>query len=332
MLTSKKFLIPVALVAIGVIVVLAITLSANRSAPIAIAPQTTPLVLQLPTIPPPTLTTTSVRTQSSGRSIATTVKSTGTLLSAKQATLAFAVGGRVKEIKVEEGDKVKAGALLASIDTGSLDATVAQAQAVFDLAKATFNKVAAGPNADEIAVAKSNVDRARAAVNQAQAAYDRIGGATSPFVAMTAQALALEQATISYQAAVAQYRLAVNHPTEAELSVTGAQLAQAQAALDAAKNALNNAKIVAPFDGTVVSIVPKLGESVATNAPVMTLADLTKMQATVNLDENSLASVKVGQPVMLTVDALGGATLTGRVQNWVAWYCDDRRSQCAGHD
>ncbi len=317
MLMLKK---PTPRIAIGlgmagvIVVVLALAAGLNRPAAIAVAPTVTPLVIQHPTESPSTPTPIVSGARSAERFVATNVKGTGTLLSAKQATLAFAVTGRVKEFKVEEGEKVKVGTVLALLDTAFLESTVAQAQAAFDLGKASFNKVRAGPNADEVTIARSNLDRAKAAVDQAQAAYDRIGGASNPFSPMSAQGLALQQATSAYQAAVAQYNLAVNRPTETELGLAAAQLAQAQAALEAAKTSLANARIVAPFDGTVVSIVPKIGESVGANAPVMTLADLSKMQALVNLDENSLTGVKVGQPVILTVDAVGGATLTGRVR------------------
>jgi len=280
----------------------------------AAGPTVTPLVIQLPTEAPATPTPSALSTRLASRAGSFNVKANGTLLSSKQATLAFAVTGRVKEIKVEEGMKVKAGDTLASLDTGSLEVQVMQAQAAFNLAVVSFNKVKAGPNADEVAIAKSNLDRAKAAVDQAQAAYDRIGGASNPFSGLSPQALTLQQATSAFQAAVATYNLAVNRPTDVELGVAAAQLAQAQVTLEGAKVSLANAKIVAPFDGTVVAIVPKVGESIAANVAAVTLADLSKMQVIVNLDENSLTGIKLGQTVNLTVDALGGRPLTGKVR------------------
>jgi len=310
-------------IAIGVVVLVILALAAvvglalNRAATVAVAPTVTPLVVQLPTQVPATPTSVAANSNNARtqvRYVATGIKATGSLVSAKQAGLSFAIGGRVKEINVEEGAKIKAGAAIASLDTGTLDSTVAQAQAAFDMAKASFLSVKAGPNADQVAVAKANLAQAKAAVDQAQAAYDRIGGATNPFSALTPQALALQQTTNAFNAAVAQYNLAVNHPTDTELAIAGASLAQAQAALDAAKVSLANARIVAPFDGTVLAINPKVGEAVSANAVVATLADLKNMQVIVNLDENSLTGAKVGQNVSLTVDAIGGTVLTGKVR------------------
>lgn len=242
------------------------------------------------------------------------VKVAGTLVAVNQATLTFAMSGRLKELPVPEGTPVKAGTLLAALDTTTLELQVAQAKAALDLATTNWNTLQAGPTADAIALAKSNLDRAKAAVDQAQAAYDRIGGQRNPFSAMSAQGAALQQATLAYQIALAQYNLAVNHPTEAERAIGMAQLAQAQAAYDVARQNLNNARILAPFDGTIVSITPKIGESVSAFAPVMVFADLTQMQVLTSIDETTLANIKVGQAAAIFVDALQGKSLTGRVK------------------
>lgn len=311
---SLQFIIPAFLALAALALTIGCGASADRVGSGSQAPTVTPLVVKIPTEAAATLTPAALVTRVTSRSVSNSVKATGTLLSAKQAGLAFAVTGRVKQISVEEGAKVKAGVIMAQLDTGGLEATVGQAQAAYDLAKASFLLVQAGPNKDQVAIAKANLGNAKAAVDQAQAAYDRIGGASNPFSGISPQALALQQATNAFQAATAQYNLAVNHPTDTELAIAGAQFAQAQAALDVAKNSLANASIVAPFEGTVLAVTPKVGESVPANTVVMTLADLKNMQVVVNLDENSLTGVKVGQSVLVTVDAIGGRTLTGKVR------------------
>ena len=244
----------------------------------------------------------------------TKAKVAGSIVAANQASLTFATGGRLKELPVPEGARVKAGTLLAALDTAVLEAQVAQAKAASDLATANWNRIQAGPTSDDIALAKSRVDSAKAAVDQAQAAYDAIGGLRNPLIAMTGQSITLQQATLTYQAAVATYNLAVNHPTDSERAIGLAQLAQAQAAYDTAKQSLNNARIVAPFDGTLVSITPKLGESISANSPVLLFADLSQMQALAAIDETTLASIQVGQKATLFADAAPDKVLTGRVK------------------
>lgn len=238
-------------------------------------------------------------------------KATGNLTSANQATLAFQAGGRIKEIKVKEGDRVKAGDILASLDTTALDANIVQAQAALDSAAANLAKVKAGPTADDLIVARTNLDRAKVTMQQAQTAYDAI--AWRPDAPMTTQASTLQTATAAYQGALSQYNQTINHPTDAELKAAQATFAQAQASLETAKMNAANARITAPFDGTVVWLGLKLGESTSSGTAAITIADLPRMQVQVNVDEISGSSIKVGQSVSITLDSVPGKVLTGRV-------------------
>ncbi len=287
-------LVTLALLVVGVAAALVIALS--RPATAAAVPETK-----------------TIASQPSDVVVPQNLKSVGSLTTASQATLSFQMGGKIQEIDVKEGDHVKAGTTIASLDTSLLDLQVAQAQAAFNSASANLAHVKAGPTTDDLSVAKANLDHTKEVLNQAQAAYDRIGGDSNPFGALSPQALALQQAYSSYQAALGTFNLTVNHPTDTELKMAQAQLDQAQAALNLAKQNVANAKIVAPFDGTVVWIGPHVGEFIAPGAPTLNMADLTHMQVSVGVDENSLPMVKVGQAATITVDAVPGQTLSGKV-------------------
>jgi multidrug resistance efflux pump len=314
MFDRNEYKIAIGLALLAIVVVSVVACGANRPAATAVTATTTPVVIARPTEIPATPASDSARPVSSSRASANAIKATGNLLSENQATLSFQMSGRIKDVFVKEGDKVKAGAVLAALDTGTLETQVMQAQALFNAAAATFDKVKAGPTVDDVVLAKSNLDRAKAALDQAQTAYDRAGGASNPYIGMLPQSLALQQASSAYQGAVAQYNLTVNHPTASELAGAAAQVAQAQLALDSAKQTLVNAKLIAPFDGTVAAITAKVGESASPGVPAATVADLSKMQVQVNLDETSLTFVKVGQPVSLALDVLNGRPLTGKVR------------------
>lgn len=303
----------------AVAIILGLVLGGTRaaSAPVVVTP--TPLVLNLA----PTLGATPSSTVSApaGATAAPTrlalnapvLKFSGSLMSASQANLAFQMGGRVQELKVKEGDRVKAGTVLILLDTNTLQIQLQQAQAAYEAAQASYDKVKQGPTRDDVTVAKANLDKAKASLDQAQAAYDRIGGASNPFIAMSPQSAALQQASSTYQAAVAQYDQAVAHPTDTELRQAQAQFDQARAGLNLAQQNLTNAALTSPIDGTVTTLSPKLGETVAPGAPVATVADLQHMQVQVNVDETALATIKLNQPAALTLDALGGRSLTGHV-------------------
>lgn len=213
---------------------------------------------------------------------------------------------------------------------------VAAAQAQLAAAQAGLAQVKK-PTVNDLQMAKADLDTAKAALDQAQAAYDRAGGASNPYIGMTPQSLALQQASDGYLKAQAAYNARVNPsdaqlkqaqslvdqaqagltrlttPSPSDLKTAQAAVAQAQAALDLAKQNVANAKIVAPFDGTVVWVGPHLGESAAPNAPVVTIADLSRMQVQIGVDEHTLAQLKVGQTATISADALPGRKFTGRI-------------------
>jgi multidrug resistance efflux pump len=279
----------------------------------------------------------------------------------------------VKEIGVKEGDQVKAGAVLASVDASVFDLQVAQAQAALDIAQARLDalknpstadvtamqaSVASAeallaqlksPSANDVTSAKADLDSAQSALAAAQSSYDRAGGASNPFIGLTPQSLALQQASNAFQKAQAALNARVS-PSDAQikqaqaaveqaraqlarlttpgpndLKTTQAQVAQAQAGLDIAKQNITNTKIVAPMDGTILWIGPHVGETAAPGAPAITLADLKHMQVQIGADENTLALLNVGQTATITLDALPGKTLTGKVSR-----IDQMASMAAG--
>ncbi|MBI5304212.1 MAG: efflux RND transporter periplasmic adaptor subunit [Chloroflexi bacterium] len=299
-----------------------------------------------------------------------TIQVMGMFVAPNQAALTFKGGGRITELSVQEGATVKKGDTLALLDTVDLqlavlhaqaafagaqarlsqakspanDADIAAAQAVLDAAQKNYDKVRAGPTANQLVMLKAQAENAKATVDQAQAAYDRIGGASNPFIAMTPQSATLQQATNNYKAALATANDAATHPTDVELATAQAQLQQAQAArarlaptadniaaaqaqVDQAKAALalaqqqvTNATLTAPFDGTVIWIGPHAGETVGPTTPIATLADLTHLQLQGNLDQIFLGQIQVGQVVMIVPDAFKGKTVTGKVSRigWLA--------------
>jgi multidrug resistance efflux pump len=303
----NRFSIPIMLITLTFGLALTTACGANSPLNFSATPTATATRPPAPTPPPTATPAPSART-------APKIKVVGNLVAANQASLSFSTTGRVKELPAPEGTRVKAGALLATLDTGTLETQLAQAKAALDLGTATFARTVQGPTADDVAIARSNLERAKSAMDQAQSAYDRIGGSSNPTISTTAVALTLQQAIASYQGAIAQYNITVNHPTQAERDAGTATLAQAQAAYELAKQNLNNARLVAPFDGTVVSIIPKVGESANANTPAIIFADLSQMQVVINVDEGTLASIQISQAATILIDAFPDKQLTGRVK------------------
>jgi RND family efflux transporter MFP subunit len=100
----------------------------------------------------------------------------------------------------------------------------------------------------------------------------------------------------------------------ADIAVLEASVAQAQAGLDRAKAVREQADIVAPFDGTISDVLIRDGQYVNAGQPIVLLGDLSRMQIeTTDLNEKDVAGLKIGDKVMVTVDALPGVQVEGTI-------------------
>ncbi len=183
-----------------------------------------------------------------------TVSATGPISPLRQAELAFTATGPIVKLPVKQGDTVKAGQVLATLDTRTLEFQLAQAEATLASAQAKLDQlktpnpsdVAAAqsslasaqaaleqvktPTQNDLTMAKADLDKARAALDRAQADYDRIGGASNPMIGMTQQSMTLQQASSDYQKAAAAYNAKVT-PSDSQLKQAQANLDQARAQL-----------------------------------------------------------------------------------------------------
>jgi len=90
-------------------------------------------------------------------------------------------------------------------------------------------------------------------------------------------------------------------------------ITSAQAKVDAAQATVDSLKIIAPFDGEVVVIYPRVGDLVNTNTEAAILVNRTSLFVDVSVDETTISAVKIGNPVTVTFDALPNLTITGKV-------------------
>ena len=155
----------------------------------------------------------------------------GEVVAAQEAQMGFPMAGQVEAVQVSLGDEVLEGDTLVSLESSTLQAGVAQAQAAVDAARAQlaelesgprpedlamadaayagalaqYHKLEAGPSDEERRIALAALRKAEAALIQAQAAYDAI--AWMEEVAEMPQTLALQLATLDYESALANYEL-----------------------------------------------------------------------------------------------------------------------------
>lgn len=143
---------------------------------------------------------------------------------AEQSILLAELGADQAELGVGQAQ-----AQLLRVQSPASQHDIATAQAALESARASYRRLVDGPTAEEIQVARTNLDQAKAALDQAQAAYDQV--ADRPDVAMLPQSLQLEQATIAYDAAKANFDLTMRRPSEAELAAARSSIVQAESSL-----------------------------------------------------------------------------------------------------
>src|ERR1700745_358830 len=188
--------------------------------------------------------------------------------------------GRITHLYVKEGDHVKAGTTLATVES-------VQPQAQADLEQKKLDYTRAQSLYEEKLIAKQDYDAKKAAYDMASATL------------------------LQRQAALAQARA----QTDSQRGHTNQAVASQRANYDALDKTISRA----PFDGLVTNVPVREGETVvvgiqnAGGATIMTLADMSVITAEVKVDETDIVNVALNQPADVTVDALPGRIFKGHV-------------------
>ncbi len=221
--------------------------------------------------------------------------------------------GRITHLYVKEGDHVKAGTTLATVENVQPTATVAAQEASIAAAHTDITSFLAAEKTAEanIAQAQADLEQKKLDYTRAQSLYNEKLIAKQDFDAKKA-AYDMSAATLSQrQAALAQAR--------AQTDSQRGHMNQAVASQRANYDALDKTISRAPFDGLVTNVPVREGETVvvgiqnAGGSTIMTLADMSVITAEVKVDETDIVNVSLNQPVDVTVDALPGRIFKGHV-------------------
>ncbi|MDB5432892.1 MAG: hemolysin secretion protein [Caulobacter sp.] len=231
------------------------------------------------------------------------------------------VSGYVTAVAVQDYQEVKAGQLLVQVDDRIFRQKVEQARAALAAQQATLanSKQTQGTAVAGVGQVDARIASARAALVQAQATQRRT--ATLRREGWVAQAQ-LETANTAVQAAQASLAEAQAARTAATTGVTSAVVGRdtlaanvqaAEATLKLAEIDLANTRIVAPVDGRLGEVGVRQGQYVTAGTQLMSLVP-RQVWVIANMKETQMARVRVGQPVVLKVDALNHATVKGHVE------------------
>ena len=222
------------------------------------------------------------------RNIVETVTASGKINPHTEVKLSSEVSGEIIELSAHEGDSIKKGQLLCVINPNVYDAIVKQTAASVDQMKAN------------LASSKANLIQTKAAFDQAKRNYERNKTLHDEKVVSDAD---FEAAKLSLDQADANYQSSLEQVNANDFSVKSAE-----AQLNQADDNLNKTKIFAPMSGIISLVNVKLGERVVGTAQMagtelIRIADLNYMQAEVDVNENDVLRITLGDTADIEVDA-----------------------------
>lgn len=225
----------------------------------------------------------------------------------REVTVGFRVAGRLAALRVDEGDPVKAGQELASLDTTPLQLELNEARANATALGKRLALLHAGFRPEEIAVARATVAERRAALLNAEQTLARQGqlaGTGAVAARLYDDALAArDEARARLQAAEATLAEQASGYRRQEIAEGEANHARALAAAAQAEQRLADAKLLAPADGTVLTRALESGAILAAGTPVYTLSLRAPVWARVYVGEAALGTVTAGREVLLYTDS-----------------------------
>jgi membrane fusion protein (multidrug efflux system) len=242
---------------------------------------------------------------------------------ANNSTMGAKIPGHIARILVPDNSRVAAGSVLFKIDDGDYQIAVDNAQARVATQEATIARIGRQIAAQDSAVeqAQSQLDSAQAATKRAQADFERQEELSSKGFASKAtfdvsqagrdQAVAaVAGAQAALDAARAQVDVVKAQKVEAE-----SQLQELRAALAKAVRDLSFTEVRAPVDGLFANRLVNVGDYVQPGQRLANVVPLDEVFIDANYKETQLGRLKPGQPVEITVDGVGGRTITGVVDS-----------------
>jgi HlyD family secretion protein len=232
--------------------------------------------------------------------------------------IAARVDGRVKEIPVERGQNVSAGAVLVQIDNPETLAKHGQTKAAMVVAEAQLANVLAGTRAETIAAKKAELERAQAALVLAQKTFDRTHTLTvqgnAPQARLDQVTDTLHESERGVDQAKSAYDQAVNGYTKEERDIARTSVEKANADIQALQSIIDQLVVYAPVASQVYQRNVEPGEYVSPGVPLITLIDLADVWIHFDLREDLVKNLKVGDRFEVRIPALDDRRVTVEVR------------------
>lgn len=236
---------------------------------------------------------------------------------AKQYSIASKVPGRIQEVAVTKGQKVKTGDFIFSIDSPEIDAKMAEAHAARSAASAQSRKAQKGAQEEDITAAYSTYVKAEAAALFGEKTFARVQNLYNEGVVPAQQRdeaeTKMKAARETANAAKAIWQKAEKGAREEDKATAAAMVKRADAAIEQVQSYLDETTINSIADGEVSGINVEAGELVPTGFPVVTLLNLDDIWVTFYVREDYLNHFKMGSTFTAKLPGLDNETFDFKV-------------------
>ena len=234
----------------------------------------------------------------------------------RQVQLAFNGSERIVTMQAREGDQVKKGQLLATMDKVRLENNVDLQQAQLASQQQQVARLEAGSRPEEISKARADVEAARIAADNAAQTYQRQKELVARHFVAQQQAddarAAADAAQARYQSLRETLKLVQMGPRKEDIAAARAMLRANRAALDVARKALADASLYAPENGIIQERILEPGDMASPQRPVYTLALTDPVWVRAYVQGPDLGKIQPGMRAEVSTDSFPG-------KNYRAW-------------
>lgn len=238
----------------------------------------------------------------------------------RQVSLAFDNSDRIAEMRVEEGDRVKTGQVLAQLDTRTLNLQVQQAQAQVEAQEQALLRLRNGSRPEEIAQARAQVAAAAADAEFARQQLTRLQGIAGTTAGRGISRQDMENAQSRLSVARAQLemqrkalQLSRIGPRKEDIAQASAQLQAARAELALLRHRVELSRLMAPTDAVVRSRLLEPGDMASPQRPVYALAITSPKWVRAYVSETQLGRIKPGMTGQVSTDSFPDQAIQGRI-------------------
>ncbi|MBP2603161.1 HlyD family efflux transporter periplasmic adaptor subunit [Acinetobacter calcoaceticus] len=238
----------------------------------------------------------------------------------RQVSLAFEQSGRIQKLMVQEGDKVQAGQLLATLNTNALQIQAKQAQAQLKAQQEAIIKQEVGARPEEITQAKAQLASAQAELDKTDKNLQRLQILVSSTDGRAISQQELDYAKSNQQSAQAVVRerqanleLIIKGARQEDREATKAQYEVTKANLDLINYNLTQAELKSPVNAVVRARLQEVGDMTTAQKAVYTLALTDPKWIRVYVNEQDLSSIKMGGTAQVIRDSDPNQPINGKI-------------------